>query len=50
MELSPSSEAVSWAATYIFPSILRNNRIQHRIHKSPPLLPIRNQTNVVHTF
>jgi hypothetical protein len=48
-ELSPSWEAANFAATQELPSILWDPKVHHRVHKSPPLVPIQSQIDLVHT-
>jgi hypothetical protein len=50
-ELSPSSEAANCATIQKIPSkYLRNTKIHHRVHKSPPLACILSQIDPLHTI
>jgi hypothetical protein len=49
MELSPSSEAASCAATQELASILWDWKVYYHVHNDYPLDPILSQINPVHT-
>jgi hypothetical protein len=50
MEQKPSSEANTRSDSQEIPCLLWNTKIQYRVCKSPPLVPIPNQMNPILTY
>jgi hypothetical protein len=49
MDLDLSWEAANCAATQDISKVVWISKVHYRVHKSPPLMPILNQINLVHT-
>jgi hypothetical protein len=49
-ELSPSWGAINWAAAQDLPSFSWNPKVQYRVHKSAPLVPILSHIYPIHTI
>jgi hypothetical protein len=50
MEQSPSWEADIHSASQEIPCLLCNPNVHYRVNNSPPLIPVLNQMNPLHTF
>jgi hypothetical protein len=50
MELSLFWEAANCAATQEFLSVLWNPKVHYRVQKSPPLVPILSQIDLIHNI
>jgi hypothetical protein len=48
MEQSPSSEANSHSTSKKIPRLLYHPKFHYRVHRSPPLVPVLHQMNLIH--
>jgi len=50
MKQDPSQKAASYLASREFPRILLKAKVHHRVHNSPPVVPVDSQMNPIHSL